>query len=180
MNSYNSISFFLASKFNYICLFNIPRFNGLNFSISYLSKSKLKYLVFFILMLSLMFISYIMKVGNIKKRPLTTIFLSCRSEKNIFLFLKNFIYFHFPTLDTFISKIHLTKLGSCSVDFSLKRFPSIMEADLLLADLEDLSNLYNLSHINFSLTFMSSLNKLDYLAFSHFNHIPILANIISK
>jgi len=143
-------------------------------SVSYISKIKFKYLIFFVLILNLLVIGAVMKVGKVKDRPLTTIYFSCRSEKAVILFLKNFIYLHFPSMDSFLSKLILKKVGHSSVNFSLLKFPSIIEADLLLASMEELLTVYNLTRINFTLMFCTYPYKLDFLAFGHLNRIPIL------
>jgi len=172
--SQSYINFLLAVKFNYVSIRNVSRFNFLNVAVSYVSRIKLKYLIFFIIILSLIVISSLIKVGKVRDRPLTTLFFLCRSQKATIIFLKNFIYLYLPTLDSFVSKITLKKLGYSSVNFSMSKFPLIIEADLLLSHIDELLAVYNLIHINFILTFSTSPFKLDSIAFCHFNKLPIV------
>jgi hypothetical protein len=116
----------------------------------------------------------IIKVAKAKDRPLTTVFFVCRSEVAISLFVKNFIYMYFPTLDFFVSKFLLSKIGHCSASFYLSKFPSIIEADLLLSNIDDLLSIYNLTKTRFTLDFETFPGKLDFMAFSHFNRLPVL------
>jgi hypothetical protein len=126
------------------------------------------------IILSLTMVSSIVKVGKSRERPLTSVFTTIKAEKTITLFVTNFIYMYFPTLDFFVSKLILSKVGCSSANFYLLKFPSIIEADLLLSSIEDLLSIYSLTRISFTLSFTTNHNRLDYLAYSHFNRLPVL------
>lgn len=171
----NLFIFYLVSKFNYIKTSMLPLLSVLWCSITNLGKSKANYLLFFILLLNILFFSFLIRSENSKINKLyTVISILIRGNFKVQTFFHTFIYCYYPLIDSSLSEFKVNKVSYNFISFTLSRFPAISEIDIFLQNIELLAFFFTYTKINFNLLFLTSKNIFDCCSFLHFMKLPIL------
>lgn len=164
---------FLISKYNYSLLFNSSLLKKLTFTIILYYKQKYKYYLFINIIMLLFFVNPYLKTRFLyKNNSFNILQLNLSHQRNIIIFLTNFIVVYFPLIDSFSIEFKFFKKDNI-IKFCFLKFPLLFELNILFLSLEYLYIFLNNYKFQLEFHFKKRKNTLINCNFLHILKLPI-------
>jgi len=166
----------LLSKFQYLSIIRFPMFLYVLCTCGFNSKHKQRRSLFFYIVLSIIFWNLLFNIRfNLKIQTFNILHILFRGWKELYSFLKNFIYLHYPAADSFSSELLISRLGNSCVQLWFYKFPFVVEVTFFLRDLEHLNSIFNTYKLGLGFLLKGSNARIDYASYLHMLKIPLFS-----